>query len=87
MHPAGLSQLALGGINQRVSGTPLAPGLMPVRVVVPGNRIEGGFESMANGMREVMQDREIEIPPDQFVEPAQGAFTTLAPGARGQFAD
>ena len=84
VHPPAVQQLPHGRIHQRIAGAPLLPGSEPFRPVLPDQGIELGLERPLHDVRKTVEDHEIEIAPDQFVEPA-----VRPPGQRlaHQFAD
>ena len=85
VHPAAMIQLAHRGIDQRVTGAPLAPGLVAFRPVGPLNRVVVRFERLAEAdLREAVEDHEVEVTPDQFAEPDR---RFVFPGKANQFAD
>ena len=80
MHVAGLVDLGHGRIDQRVACPPFAPsGKQRLRpfTVFPRDRIVFRFKSAAGHMREIRQNREVKIAPDQFTEPHSSAMAPL----------
>ncbi len=73
VHVTGLVELPHRRVDQRIPGAALAP-RAPLRLVVrEGERVERRLEGVADDVREVVEDREVEIPPDEFGEPGFGA--------------
>ena len=63
VHEPRRAQLAHRGVDDRVAGPALAPGLEGVRVVAPRQVGEGRLERLAEDARVVPQDVGIELPP------------------------
>jgi len=64
-------ELAHGSIDERITGASFLPRGQPSWPVVPGHSIVGRLESVADDTREVVEDHEIEVTPDQLVEPGR----------------
>ena len=74
VHPAGFAQLAHGGIHDRHAGATIFPGLKIVRIVAPGDVLQGRVEGLTADAWEMIQDRNIEFAPDEFIQPRFRAF-------------
>ncbi len=78
VHPAGLHQLAHGGVHQRVAGAAFAPGLEVLFVIAPLQQRGLRPERRAGGQRrKAVHDLPVEIPPGQLTDPGGRALPGL----------
>jgi hypothetical protein len=66
VHVAALVQLPHRGIHQRIPGAAFAPRLEVPRRILKRQRVEVAPEGLADHVREVVQDAEVELAPDEF---------------------
>ena len=66
MHPAGLVQLAHGGVDDRKPGPSLAPGLKEIFAVLPLDPIVLPAEGSLRHVGILPKDLLVEVPPNQF---------------------
>ena len=81
MHEAGFVQLAHCRVHQRVAGAAVAPCLelfIRLRSGRPLYAVVVGLEGLLRHVREMMQDAEVEIAPDQLREPHRSAIAARA---------
>ena len=87
VHIAGLIDLGHRGVHQRVAGPPLAPGgkqRIGWLAMFPLDSVVLAPVGTLGHMREVGQNRKIEVSPDQFAEPDSGAPAALALPLQGK---
>ena len=81
MHEAGAVELQHGRIHQGIAGAALAPclvSLVGMRSGLPGNMVVFRLEGLCCHMREMVQDAEVEVAPDQFRQPYRRALAAFA---------
>ncbi|MNG95385.1 hypothetical protein D3C79_544210 [compost metagenome] len=85
VHPAGVQQLAHGGIDDRKTGAALFPGLEVGGRIAPGQGLGVGAEgAVPRDLWITVQDVFVELSPEQLVDPgldADAAAVELAPVA------
>ena len=80
VHVAGGVELAHRGIHQWIPRAAFLPSSQPLGVLVSHQRLIFRPEGAVGGVREVVQDGEVEVAPDEFVKPSDFAFRRAVAG-------
>ena len=67
VHQTGGIELTHAGIDQRITGSTLAPALKFVLIITPLDAIIGWFEALVYCLREMPENLAEELPPDQLI--------------------